>query len=262
MKRHVLVLYHRANTAPLLSHALTSPIDGVEFDLRKTADGVVVLHHDRRIKLHDERYHFVDKMTYNELRRIVGDELLTFEEAVKTVTSYKLRVTSSRFVLDLDLKQAGIEKDVAQILRNAHFNGRVIVCSVDVGILQAFADEYPQAGLGLTLEPMIDRWDLWNNKAFIFICAFFYFSVYPFAFRIIRRKSTTGDFHLFRLFRKGLTDADISYASIYYKVASRKVIQLLHDLGMKVLVYGTDNSKNVQKLTRLGIDGIKIKRKG
>jgi len=261
MKRRQVSILHRANTPSKLTKKNISPVDGVEMDVRMTKDGVVIVRHDRRVRLSNGRYYFVDRMTYAELTDLIGDDVVLFDDQLKKLERRGLLYQSS-FILDLDIKQAGMAAHIGKILNAYTIRAQVMACSVDVVHLRAFHTAYSDVDLCLTLEPMKDRWDIWENKTFKIITAFLYFTLYPFIFRIIRRKTQTGDFHIFRLFRQKPAKDDIAYASIYYRLANSDIIQFLHDRNLKVFVYGADTIHDYESLLDDGVDGVKVKKIG
>jgi glycerophosphoryl diester phosphodiesterase len=76
-KLHPWIIAHRGvrdetpeNTGSALRRAATLPIDGVEFDVQMSADGVAVLFHDRTLMKINRRRSRVAELTHMELRRI------------------------------------------------------------------------------------------------------------------------------------------------------------------------------------------------
>jgi glycerophosphoryl diester phosphodiesterase len=72
------------NTIASLRKALEHHVDGLEFDLRVTMDGVVIVHHDAKLTDPDGKQYLIAKHSYNELKRHKPD-LATFEEVLETI---------------------------------------------------------------------------------------------------------------------------------------------------------------------------------
>lgn len=72
------------NTIASLQKGLEHHVDSLEFDLRVTKDGVVILHHDPEITDPDGNRHSIAGHDYDELKRHKKD-LATFEEVLKTI---------------------------------------------------------------------------------------------------------------------------------------------------------------------------------
>jgi len=75
--------------------------DMIEFDVRQTQDGVLVAHHDPSI-----RSKRISNMSYEQIKQIDGD-IPTYEEV--------LRLTQDKIKLDIELKEAGYEKEAVNI---------------------------------------------------------------------------------------------------------------------------------------------------
>jgi glycerophosphoryl diester phosphodiesterase len=72
------------NTIASLKKALQHHVDEVEFDLRVTKDGIVVLHHDRDLLDPNGQHRRIAQHTYKELLNHKKD-LTTFEQALATI---------------------------------------------------------------------------------------------------------------------------------------------------------------------------------
>lgn len=72
------------NTIAGLEKALEHGVDALEFDLRVTKDGVVVLHHDARLTDPDGKRRAIADHTYRQLKRHKKD-LASLEEVLKTL---------------------------------------------------------------------------------------------------------------------------------------------------------------------------------
>ena len=72
------------NTIASLRKALEHHVDELEFDLRVTKDGVVILHHDPKLKDPNGAKHSISESSYAELKNHKKD-LATFEEVLETI---------------------------------------------------------------------------------------------------------------------------------------------------------------------------------
>lgn len=72
------------NTIASLQKALEYGVDELEFDLRVTKDGIVILHHDRNLVDPSGEKHLISDCTYQELKSRKPD-LATFEEVLETI---------------------------------------------------------------------------------------------------------------------------------------------------------------------------------
>jgi glycerophosphoryl diester phosphodiesterase len=73
------------NTLQAIRAGIAAGVDGVEFDVRLTADGHFVLCHDPTLKRISDHEHAIDKTTLSELRKLPlqnGAPVATLEEAL------------------------------------------------------------------------------------------------------------------------------------------------------------------------------------
>ncbi|MQA00652.1 MAG: hypothetical protein GEU80_15215 [Dehalococcoidia bacterium] len=122
-----LVISHRTdmgtcpeNTLAGIDAALAAGADGVEVDVRATAEGEVILLHDASLRRTTDDHRDVSSVTLAELRSVrvgprAGDAaplpVPTLREALERV--------DGRSILVIELKQPGIEAAVAQLVREA-----------------------------------------------------------------------------------------------------------------------------------------------
>ena len=107
--RPPLVIAHRGasalateNTLAAISLAVEMGVDMVECDLRRTADGKIVLHHDADVSGRPLKH-----LTYGELQSLVKKtegEVPLLEDA--------LTLIRGRAAIDLELKETGYEKEI------------------------------------------------------------------------------------------------------------------------------------------------------
>lgn len=119
------------NTLGGFRRALAVGADGVEFDVRATADGVPVVLHDRDLARTTGIAGAVAERSLADLRALPLDP----DRAVPTLGE-TLALVAGRARLDLELKQAGIEAEVLRRLRAAPPSDWAI-SSFDWGILRA-----------------------------------------------------------------------------------------------------------------------------
>jgi glycerophosphoryl diester phosphodiesterase len=111
----VLIYGHRGspatspeNTLASFQEAINAGVDGLEFDLRASADGVLVVLHDRELDRTTSHSGNVDELLFSTIRTADagnGQRVPTFEEV--------LELAGDRVHLDIEVKQAGL---VAPIL--------------------------------------------------------------------------------------------------------------------------------------------------
>ncbi|MBI3792062.1 MAG: glycerophosphodiester phosphodiesterase [Gemmatimonadetes bacterium] len=106
----------RENTLPSFLRALDRGADAIELDVHATADGVVVVHHDPRLKPDTARPLYagqaIRELPWAVLQRVLyrdGHGLPTLAEVLEAV--------GSRGTVYVEVKQPGIEAEVIEVLR-------------------------------------------------------------------------------------------------------------------------------------------------
>lgn len=118
--------------------AIELGVDFVEFDVRRTRDGVTVICHDdctvsgRTIR----------EFAYSELTGELGTEALTFDEL--------LDVAAGRVGLHLDLKEHGYEAEIVREALDRCPIERLVITAGETEI-SAIKAEFPQVRVGLTI---------------------------------------------------------------------------------------------------------------
>lgn len=237
-----LAIYHRLNTRLELEKFAPQSVDGIELDLRMTRDNVIVVHHDRRVQNGNSRYYWIDKLTYKQLVETAGD-VFTFEEFLELLIKKLPTSKISSLLIDLDLKQPSMEEHISILLRKFGITN-ILVCSPDVWVLKTIEEMIPTALIGLTYYPL-DKWDLADNRAFRYFSVLVQYSLKPFLFRLVRRRTKK---------------TDIEVASLHHKLVNEKVVSFLHQYGIQVFTWGTESEKRLMELVKLGVDGIKTKK--
>ncbi len=141
---HKLIVAHRGasayakdNSIESFTKAMAIEADMIEFDVRRTRDGVLIAHHDSitggmRIS----------EMTYDEIRHMDGD-VPTYEDVLK--------LAGGRIKLDIELKEEGYEADAVNLALTYTGPDDFVVTSFNNGCLKALKQSHPQIKLGLIL---------------------------------------------------------------------------------------------------------------
>lgn len=118
--------------------AIALGVDYVEFDVRRTKDGVTVIFHDDRTG----SGHDVRGLAYTDLAGEVGLEALTLDEL--------LEVAAGRVGLHLDLKEPGYEAEIVRtVLDRCRADEFVITSGVDE--IRTIKEVFPEVRGGLSI---------------------------------------------------------------------------------------------------------------
>lgn len=119
-------------------HAIALGVDYVEFDVRKTKDGVTVICHDDRTVSGRP----IREFAYRDLTEELGGEALTFDEL--------LEVAAGRVGLHLDLKETGFEAEVVNRALAVSPLDRLVITSGDEAV-RSVKEQFPEVRAGLSL---------------------------------------------------------------------------------------------------------------
>ncbi len=120
------------NTLRAFALACEQGADMIEFDVRPTADGAIVVFHDDTTARWNGRDDRVDRLTLAQLRQLDlgGERAPTLGELFDWARATDLR-------LNVEIKQAGIEAAVARLIRRYDLVDRVIVSCFDFSVLES-----------------------------------------------------------------------------------------------------------------------------
>lgn len=160
----VMVTAHRGharaapeNTLASIRKAIESGADYAEIDVHQTADGVVVLLHDRDLKRVAGISQRLEDMTYDEVRKLdVGSwfDPAFASERIPTLLEV-IELCRGRIRLNIELKLFGphqpLVADVARILREEDFEAECLITAFSYEALQEAKQLNPRLRTGLTI---------------------------------------------------------------------------------------------------------------
>ncbi|MHA1338549.1 MAG: glycerophosphodiester phosphodiesterase [Promethearchaeota archaeon] len=151
-KKKTIIFAHRGasgyeyeNTIPAFRKAIEMGADGIETDAWLLADGNVVLHHDKAVKIPisgSENLEYeqknISKMTLQEIKEITlpnGAKIPTIEEFFEEFSKAKQK-DGNPILFSIDLQDLKVGSKIAEILKEETFNSnlidRVVLCSESV----------------------------------------------------------------------------------------------------------------------------------
>ena len=131
------------NTIAAFEEAIEIRADAIEFDVRRTADGVLVVHHDVGVKCERRS---IAKMTIGDVDEACarrGYHIPTLEETLKHC--------AGRMALDIELKEPGYEDDVVALATRYYDFSNIAFTSFHDSSILAIKSRYPNAVAGLLL---------------------------------------------------------------------------------------------------------------
>jgi glycerophosphoryl diester phosphodiesterase len=131
---------HAENTIGSFKKALQAGSDGVEFDVRRCADGRIVVIHDETIDRTTNGKGRVADLTYDQLRQFDAG----FGEPIPLLSDV-LDTFGGQCVLNVELKDSGIAADVKRLVLQRNLQRNVIISSFEWAELAPALPEIPIA---------------------------------------------------------------------------------------------------------------------
>ncbi len=149
--------YAPENTMTSFFLGLNMGANGIETDIRKTKDGVLVLFHDGTLDRVTGYGGSIAEFTYDELCKIrVVHTNSGKSDIVPRLEDFLHYCGSQGVYLALELKAPDIESEVFAMVKKYHLEDRVTVTSFSLDYLIALKRVYPEAKLGYLTEDFDD----------------------------------------------------------------------------------------------------------
>ena len=146
--RKTMIIAHRGasslareNTIESFKKAIEIGVDMIEFDVRRTRDQALIVHHDELIQGKP-----IKELTYDEISKTAvgqGFSVSTFEQALKC--------TSGKIKLDVEIKEEGYEKEIVELLFKYFKKDQFVMTSFYDSCIRKIKDDYPDTKTGLIL---------------------------------------------------------------------------------------------------------------
>jgi glycerophosphoryl diester phosphodiesterase len=115
--------YETENTLDSFRKAIELGANAVELDVRTSSDGKLVISHDENLNRVFNKYVRLNETTLKELKQLTGNRLATLVEALRFIDRKVEKIL-------VDLKEAGYEGRVLDLIREENLEDRVIVVSL------------------------------------------------------------------------------------------------------------------------------------
>ena len=140
---------------------------------------------------------------------------------------------------DLDLKIAGREDEIVEMLRDRDLVDRAMVSTMEVRSLEALAELEPRLERGWTL-PRVDR--DWSSRRW--------------ARPLVLAGSASLRARLPGLIRRRAPTLGVWAVWIYHPLITGRLVAAAHRVGVKVIAWTVDDAARIRRLSELAVDGI------
>ncbi|MCB1230780.1 MAG: hypothetical protein KDN19_10965 [Verrucomicrobiae bacterium] len=182
-----LIIAHRGdsanapeNTAASIRSAVAAKADLIEFDVRETSDGVLMVFHDKDLKRYTGAKTTFEALGFEEVRKLdVGswfDAEKTFAEERPPTFEEAVRFCLEGETMPLIERKSGPAEAYLKVIRDLKAEDRVIVQAFDWEFLRqlrklapeivigALGDKKPDAKRVAELKELRPQWIGWNQK--------------------------------------------------------------------------------------------------
>ncbi|MFB6141497.1 MAG: glycerophosphodiester phosphodiesterase [Halosimplex sp.] len=131
------------NTLSGFETALEHDVDAVEFDVRRAADGALVVCHDETVDRTTDGAGAVGDHTAAELASLDAGN----GEGIPTVADVLEALASTDVALQIELKESGVAEDLLALLAERDLRDRAVLTSFDEDILESVAGTASETAL-------------------------------------------------------------------------------------------------------------------
>ena len=206
----------RENTLEAFAAAQAEGADAIECDLRRTTDGVIVVHHNRRLTGSNVP---ISNLTYARLGRLAQKRKFHMPTLEET-----LQVCRGKISINFELKEGGFEKELLSSIRASFNPGHILITSFKdhfVARIKDLAEDY-RTGLlvGLSLARSVG----------------------------VRRRSLS--------LKRRMEKCRADFAVVYWRLLTRSFQQSLTEADIPIIAWTVDNPVLAGRLIRRGVAGI------
>ena len=224
-KENVLLIAHRGasdlapeNTLMAFESAIEFGADFIEFDVRNTVDKEIVIIHDPGVFRTTHRLGLVKRLTLKKIKSLNAGN----GEKIPTLKEL-IQATKGKISYMCEIKVKGISEKVAKILRENNVLDSTILISFKHEELLKSRIEHPELKLGAIIPSKfgwITNW-FFRKKLISNLAKKNFFSINPF-----------------------------------YPLVNKKFVKIAHENGLKVFPWTVNSKSKLEKLSKIGVDGI------
>ncbi len=224
-RKEVLIIAHRGassiapeNTLKAFKKAIELKADFIEFDVRESKDGEIVIMHDANTFRTTGHFGFIKKMTLEELKQLDcgdGERIPTFRELVK--------LAKGKIGLNCEVKARGIAEQIVNIINEEEMIDSTIISSFKHDVLLRIQKLEPRIKLA-SLEPTRTGWiKTWLSR------------------KKLIRVAINNKFYAINPF---------------FKLVNEDFKNKAHHHNIKIFPWTVNSESAIKKMINIGVDGI------
>lgn len=220
--------FYPENTMYAFKKSLDLDIYGIELDVHKTKDGVIVVHHDETVDRMFDGQGTIKKLTFDQIKDLtLKDEefKLNPECKISTLEDVLIMLEPTKFNLNIELKNdkvsyKNLEVDVINLIKKYNLEKRVLISSFNHKSLKKCKKINSKIPTGYLLNP--EKFKKKNLKKVLKIAK----------------------------------DCNCSYIHPSYDIVDKEFVESAHKKGFLVQVYTVNSVTIMRKLIKLKVDGV------
>ncbi len=155
------------NSLKAFEEALRLGCDGVEMDLRYTASGDIIVHHDKGLYRMTGKRGNVQQLSLSQIRELclqqnINCQVPTFQEALELLRN---KVLINLDVKKESMKENGFEEKIIQVLRDFNLQENIIISSFNPQVVKRINSLAPRLRLGFIFRKRNHK--MMNNGTFL-----------------------------------------------------------------------------------------------
>jgi glycerophosphoryl diester phosphodiesterase len=224
------------NTLAAFAHAVEIGADILEMDVQRTADGAIVVLHDRAVDRTTDGRGRVERLTLDELRRLDaghnwsadGGRTYPFRGRrirVPTLEEVFTRFPTTRMNIEMKYAEPALARPLCALIRRSAMSQRVLVASMNDAAVMAFRRACPEVATSMSRG---------EARLFFGIQLVSLDAAYTPPVRALQIPDRLGN--------------DV--------IATAGLIAAAHGRNLKVHVWTINDADRMEELVRIGVDGI------
>ena len=223
-----LVISHRTNMGTMpenslagVDAALRDGADGVEIDVRATADGAIVLMHDATLTRTTGDPRTIASVSLTELATVRIRSMPGYAETepVPTLAAVLDRV-NGRGLLVVEVKDAGIERAVAAVIRDRGAESRCWIWAFDPAVASACRSALPAVPAALLSAPGSGAQYGYDSA--------------------LNVAATAG----------------LAAVSLHHSLVDDDIVRAAHARGLQIYTWSVDEPRDIRKVIGAGVDAV------
>jgi glycerophosphoryl diester phosphodiesterase len=210
--------YAPENTMASFKKALEMGAEMIEFDVHLTKDGSAVILHDDTVDRTTGRKDKISDLTYDEVSKLDAGSWFSKDFAGEKIPTLQevLEWANGKIQVNIEIKAAGCEKIVVDLINKLGMKNSAIVSSFDHGIIKKIRELDPEIAVAALISDITDAKQIDDI----------------------------------------IGNCKPDAVNPRYLYLNKTAVKAAHEKGLSVNVYTVNDPVTMQRLVKMGVDGI------